>query len=206
MTPCICRLTLGVMRSLFAAAPACVALVACASGPPLGGRTTWSDGDWHSFSPAVTSRDVPTEPAAADKPLSLPAGARDKTVQAARSQVGKASVERKGKKYPTVWPAGRPVRAARPEGAPAKPRRASKWDKLRGSDLARELENYRKRMARQLKWKSYMIFQTKTILAIDAQRPLSRDALLRIPGLGAAKVDRFGDDILAYVRRHSGNV
>jgi DNA helicase II / ATP-dependent DNA helicase PcrA len=57
-------------------------------------------------------------------------------------------------------------------------------------------------VARQLKWKSYMVFQRRTILAIDAQRPTSRAALLAIPGLGAAKIERFGDDILEAVRRH----
>jgi superfamily II DNA helicase RecQ len=73
----------------------------------------------------------------------------------------------------------------------------------RTNSVTLELDTYRKRMARQLKWKAYMIFQQKTIAAIAEQRPLSRDALLRIPGLGPAKIARFGDDIIAVVRRHS---
>ena len=56
-------------------------------------------------------------------------------------------------------------------------------------------------MARQLKWKSYMVFQRGTIAAIDQQRPRSHEALARIPGLGPAKIARFGDDILALVRQ-----
>ena len=32
---------------------------------------------------------------------------------------------------------------------------------------------------------------------------ISRDELARIPGLGPAKIARFGDDILAVVRRHA---
>ena len=47
-----------------------------------------------------------------------------------------------------------------------------------------------------------MVFQRRVILAIDRMRPQSREALLRIPGLGPAKIARFGDDILAAVRRH----
>ena len=43
----------------------------------------------------------------------------------------------------------------------------------------------------------------KRIAMIDAPRPDSRAALARIPGLGPAKIDRFGDDILALVRRHA---
>ncbi len=87
------------MRKLFVAAPACVALIACASGPPLGSRSTWSDGDWHAFSPAGASRDLPSEPAT-PKQLKLPHGARDKAVHAARLQVGKPEVERHGKAWP----------------------------------------------------------------------------------------------------------
>ncbi|MBL8954591.1 MAG: C40 family peptidase [Myxococcaceae bacterium] len=88
------------MRKLFVAAPACVALIACASGPPLGSRSTWSDGDWHAFSPAASSRRTPDESAAPKKELRLPKRARDKAVHAARNQVGKPEVDRHGKPYP----------------------------------------------------------------------------------------------------------
>jgi superfamily II DNA helicase RecQ len=69
--------------------------------------------------------------------------------------------------------------------------------------MARDLDRYRKRMARQLKWKAYMVFQQRVIAAIDAQRPRTKDALARIPGLGPAKIARFGDDLLALVQRHA---
>lgn len=99
MTPSDTRPTLRSVRRLLTAAPACIALVACATGSPLGGRSTWSDGDWHSFSPAVQAREVPREEPA-PKPLELPNGARDKTVKAARAQVGKEAVDLKGKPWP----------------------------------------------------------------------------------------------------------
>jgi ATP-dependent DNA helicase RecQ len=57
-------------------------------------------------------------------------------------------------------------------------------------------------MARQLGWKPYMIFHNRTIVAIDRDRPDSHAALDRIPGLGAAKIARFGDELLAVVRRY----
>jgi superfamily II DNA helicase RecQ len=47
-----------------------------------------------------------------------------------------------------------------------------------------------------------MVFQRGVIAAIDRDRPTTRDALARIPGLGPAKLARFGEDILALVRRH----
>lgn len=98
---------------------------------------------------------------------------------------------RAGRKYPTVWLPGKPIRARR--ATSAKPRRAP--------SLATELERYRKRVAGKLKWKAYMVFQRKAILAITKAQPSTRDELLLIPGLGPAKVDRFGDDILDLVRR-----
>jgi len=108
-------------------------------------------------------------------------------------------VERRGKKYPTVWLAGRPLaREASHEGAP----RTARPARGRASDLARALEAFRRKKARELDWKSYMVFQRRTIVAIDRSRPRSRDELARIPGLGPSKIDRFGDDILALVRRH----
>ncbi len=83
------------------------------------------------------------------------------------------------------------VRAAAP-----RPRRA------RQSDLIEELERFRIRMARSLRWKPYMVFQDRVIAALEEDRPRSPAALERIPGLGPAKIARFGRDILDIVRRH----
>jgi DNA helicase-2/ATP-dependent DNA helicase PcrA len=101
---------------------------------------------------------------------------------------------RRGKKYPTVLLAG-----ATSTRRPRSPRRAAP----RVSGISFELDTYRKRVARQLKWKSYMVFQRATIAAIASARPASHADLARIVGLGPAKIARFGDDILAMVRRHS---
>jgi len=100
---------------------------------------------------------------------------------------------RRGRKYPTIALPGTAV--ARGTRAARAPRTAS---------VTFELDRYRKRMARQLKWKTYMVFPRSVIAAIDRQRPTSRDALARIAGLGPSKIARFGDDILAVVRRHAG--
>ena len=58
-------------------------------------------------------------------------------------------------------------------------------------------------LGRELKWKAYMVFQQRVITAIDSQRPTTHDALARVPGLGPAKIARFGDDLLAMVRQHA---
>jgi ATP-dependent DNA helicase RecQ len=99
---------------------------------------------------------------------------------------------RRGRKYPTVAMPG-PAVARRPRAARA-PRTAG---------VTFELDRYRKRMARQLKWKTYMVFPRSVITAIDRQRPTCPEELARIAGLGPSRIARFGDDILAVVRRHA---
>ena len=115
-------------------------------------------------------------------------------------------LERTGKKYPTVWIPGKPVRAARvradAEGGAAKKKRAR--NPRFGGDVARALDNYRRRRARELGWKTYMVFQRAAMLAIDRAEPATLDALTRIPGLGPAKIERFGEDILQIVRERGG--
>ena len=103
----------------------------------------------------------------------------------------------RGRKYPmlalpTTKSAPRTTRAARTQ----RPTRT-----FHGIKLA--LDTYRKQKARQLKWKTYMVFQRATIAAIDARRPTTMQELAKIPGLGPAKLARFGEDILALVRQHA---
>jgi ATP-dependent DNA helicase RecQ len=106
---------------------------------------------------------------------------------------------RRGRRYPTVaLPGPRKAKLPGPRQGAA---RAPAERRQRTSSVTLELDTYRKRMARQLKWKAYMVFQRGVIAAIDQQRPMSKEALARIPGLGPAKIARFGDDILAVVRR-----
>jgi ATP-dependent DNA helicase RecQ len=109
------------------------------------------------------------------------------------------------------WPRrDRPLRARRERTPRAEaprssmPRQATpRMGRGPASEVARELERYRRKMARELNWKAYMVFQTRVITAVDKHRPDSLAALARIPGLGPAKIDRFGPDILAVVRRHA---
>ncbi len=104
---------------------------------------------------------------------------------------------KKGRKYPTVWLPGRPVRKRRAEGE-ATPRRKQ------ASALVRALEAYRRRTARQLHWKLYMVFSREVIAQLDSLRPDSVWALEQVRGLGPAKIARFGTDILELVAEHGG--
>jgi len=117
---------------------------------------------------------------------------------------------RKGRKYPTVWLPGKPVRASSrsPTQGPSEksPGRTKERARLRGglrhTDCARELENFRKRTARRLKWKTYMVFQRRTIAELDTRKPQTLDELMAVPGLGPARVERFGEELLNILRRY----
>jgi ATP-dependent DNA helicase RecQ len=109
---------------------------------------------------------------------------------------------RRGKKYPTIELPG-VQRSPRSQPAPRSPaaRRGSSGPRITSLKLA--LDTYRKRKARQLGWKIYMVFPKSVIAALDQQRPASEAALERVPGLGPAKIARFGSELLALVREHS---
>lgn len=117
---------------------------------------------------------------------------------------------RTGQKYPTVWIPGKPVRTRPTRGgaseddasaAPARRPPARRY----GGDVARALDRFRKRRARELGWKTFMVLQRKALLAIEKSAPATLDELERVPGVGPAKVERFGEEILAIVRQHGGS-
>jgi ATP-dependent DNA helicase RecQ len=128
----------------------------------------------------------------------LHAMAESDVVAAIEQLLASGELERKGKKYPTVWLAGRPVRSTvpRPDTTRRKPRHTPLW---------RALDSYRRRTARKLRWKVYMVFSTAVVDAIDAARPDSLWALGELQGIGPSKLDRFGADVLALVKEHAGD-
>jgi ATP-dependent DNA helicase RecQ len=48
-----------------------------------------------------------------------------------------------------------------------------------------------------------VIFHDATLKQMLAERPADRDALLRISGVGQAKLERYGDQFLEVLRRGS---
>lgn len=126
-------------------------------------------------------------------------------VAAVDELISEKKLQRTGRKYPTVWIPGKPIREkiTRGEGSASKRSgNASRSSSRYGGSIARALDNYRRRTARSLKWKTYMVFQRKVMLAIDREEPDSLDALAEIPGLGPVKIERFGEDILDLVRTY----
>lgn len=101
---------------------------------------------------------------------------------------------RKGRKYPTVWLAGRPVRAARVTSEP-RPTRGGRY-----TGLARRLADWRRKAARRLRWKPFQVFDNRALTAILAAMPTSSEALAAVQGVGPKRAARFADEVLALLR------
>ena len=84
----------------------------------------------------------------------------------------------------------------------AKPTRAKQRITL-GDDadqaLFEALRARRLELARAQGVPPYVIFHDSTLIEIARARPPTRDALGQINGIGAAKLERYGDDVLAVV-------
>lgn len=100
----------------------------------------------------------------------------------------RGSLARKGKKYPTLWLADRPVRPRR-EGAP----------RVARTGLSAALRRLRTAEARKRKWKPYQVFPDAVMEAILAARPASLEALEALPGMGPKRVERYGPQILSLI-------
>jgi DNA helicase-2/ATP-dependent DNA helicase PcrA len=67
-------------------------------------------------------------------------------------------------------------------------------------DLLARLRDWRTGRAKELKVPAYVVFTDATLTAIAERRPADSAGLVAIPGIGSAKLDRFGTDVLALVR------
>jgi len=65
------------------------------------------------------------------------------------------------------------------------------------------LREWRADRAKQLGQPAYCVFTDATLAAIAEQKPGDVQALVAIPGIGQAKLDKFGDDVLTLVGDHS---
>ncbi|MDX8145749.1 ATP-dependent DNA helicase UvrD2 [Lentzea sp. BCCO 10_0061] len=67
-------------------------------------------------------------------------------------------------------------------------------------ELLESLRRWRAGRARELKVPAYVVFTDATLVAIAEQRPTDSAGLVAISGIGASKLDKFGDDVLGLVR------
>jgi superfamily II DNA helicase RecQ len=100
----------------------------------------------------------------------------------------------KGKKYPTLWVAGKPVRSARGAG----------MKRPEANTLEAALRRFRRNEARRRKLKPYQVFQDRALLGLCAKLPASQAELLEVWGMGDARVEKYGAALLEIVRSHRG--
>ncbi len=65
--------------------------------------------------------------------------------------------------------------------------------------LFEALREWRAGRAKELSQPAYCVFTDATLTAIAEQRPADVAALVRIPGIGQAKLDKYGEDVLGLV-------
>ncbi len=71
-------------------------------------------------------------------------------------------------------------------------------------ELLDRLRGWRSGEAKEQQVPAYVVFTDATLTAIAEQRPCDNAALVRIPGVGARKLDRYGPAVLALVAESDG--
>jgi ATP-dependent DNA helicase RecQ len=97
----------------------------------------------------------------------------------------------------TLGPAARAILRGESEVAirrpePRRARRRRDVDLPHDDPLFPVLREVRSRIAAEANVPAYVVFHDATLRAMAAERPRSLDALARIPGVGAAKLERYG--------------
>ncbi len=64
------------------------------------------------------------------------------------------------------------------------------------ADLADRLRDWRRQQAQAQGVPAYVVFNDKTLEALAALRPSSGEALLGVPGIGPAKLEAYGDELI----------
>ena len=73
----------------------------------------------------------------------------------------------------------------------------------RDEDLFQALRRKRLEIARVQNVPPYVIFHDKTLIELAAARPASRDEMSNVPGVGEAKLDRYGPAFLEVIAEHA---
>jgi ATP-dependent DNA helicase RecQ len=71
--------------------------------------------------------------------------------------------------------------------------------------LTAELRRWRSDVSTSVGKPAYTVFDNKTLAEIAHAKPRSLGALLAVKGVGEAKLERYGDDVVELVLAHSSN-
>ncbi|MET0341593.1 MAG: ATP-dependent DNA helicase RecQ [Polyangiales bacterium] len=105
--------------------------------------------------------------------------------------LGEGLLVPKGKKYPTLWIAGKGVR---PRAAASATGRGKRTREKTGLEAA--LRRFRQREARRRRIKPYQVFQDKTLKALCSERPRTLEALRDVWGIGEERSEKYGAALL----------
>ena len=89
----------------------------------------------------------------------------------------------------------RPARAG--AAKPKKKREVPPTDSLLEARLREQLREWRRSRSSDDGVPAYVVFADTTMYELARLRPTSRAALLDVPGIGPAKADRYGDELIA---------
>ena len=70
--------------------------------------------------------------------------------------------------------------------------------------LFEQLRTLRNALARTNGVQEYMVFSNDTLVEMATIRPMNSEAMLKIHGVGPAKIKRYGPDFLRVIREHAG--
>jgi len=102
----------------------------------------------------------------------------------------------RAKRHLTVTWAGKPSRFLAELGIEEAPRKAAEPD----DPLYAELKRWRLERAKAEDRPAYVIFHNSTLAEIVRRAPRTLDELAAVPGVGPAKLERYGDAVLAALR------
>ena len=96
-----------------------------------------------------------------------------------------------------IRPAGRAARAARSgQGRAAAAQAAGQWAAQPASPLFLRLREWRRAVASEQSVPAYVVFSDATLAVIASRRPASAAELAAIPGVGPARLGRYGAAVL----------
>src|SRR5690606_26252408 len=67
-------------------------------------------------------------------------------------------------------------------------------------DLLVALKEWRRERAQEKKVPAFVVFSDKTLTAVAEQRPTDTAGLVSIPGIGASKLDEYGEELLEIIK------
>jgi ATP-dependent DNA helicase RecQ len=66
--------------------------------------------------------------------------------------------------------------------------------------LLTQLKEWRREQARLQGVPPYVVFHDRTLVEVASRRPRDMEALAQVSGIGAAKLERYGEAVLTVVR------